>query len=130
MAKTQDPNTEARREAFRKYCESKGWKNPDGTWAVVDIGKHFDRKSNQINNILYGHGSFGPTVANALANYAGLGDGYFEPGGVSGNLSQVAYDLAKTFDQFGFDEDDGTESAAYNAAVAALVKFLPKRAAN
>ena len=130
MAKTQDPNTELRRAAFRAYCESKGWKNDDGTWASVEIGKHFNRKSNQINNILYGHGSFGPTVASALASYAGLSEGYFEPGGASGGLSPVAYELGRTFDNFGFDDEDGTENAAFNAAVAALVKFLPPRSAS
>lgn len=130
MAKTQDPNTELRRAAFRAYCESKGWKNDDGTWASVEIGKHFNRKSNQINNILYGHGSFGPTVASSLASYVGLSEGYFEPGGASGGLSPVAYELGRTFDNFGFDDEDGTENAAFNAAVAALVKFLPPRSAS
>lgn len=125
MAANKDPLTELRREKFRSYCESKGWRKPDGGWNSTDIGAHFDRKANQINNILTGMGSFGPTVANELAVNAGLPPYFFEP---SNTMTPTAYQLAKIFDSISFP-DDASRDSAFNAAAAALVKFLPPKPA-
>jgi hypothetical protein len=125
MAANKDPHTELRREKFRDYCEQKHWRKPDGGWLSTEIGEHFGRKSNQINNILTGHGSFGPSVANELALHAGLPPYYFEP---TNSMTPTAYQLAKIFDSIAFP-DDATRDAAFNAAAAALVRYMPQRPA-
>lgn len=128
MAAKKDPNTPERLKKFQDFCRARGWQ-PDGDrWLTNEAAAFFKRKSNQISDYLNGTAkSFGPTVANAMAKDAGLREYYFEPYSTSSGLSSVAYELGRTFDNFGFDEE--TESAAYNAAVAAMAKFLTPKSA-
>jgi hypothetical protein len=128
MAANKDPHTAERLKKFQDFCREKGWQSDSGRWLVTEAAAFFKRKPNQISDYLNGTAkSFGPTAANALAKDADLREFIFEPDAAAGGLSPVAYELARTFDNFGFDEK--TEDAAYNAAVAALVKFLkPKNA--
>lgn len=120
MAAKPDLHTQERRDKFKKYCESKGWK-ANGRWLNTEIAAHFGRQGNQIQNYLGGHGSFGPSVANEMAMHAGLPPYFFEP---SNTMSPVAFQLAKIFDSISFP-DDAPRDAAFNAAAAALVRFLP-----
>ena len=69
MAKTRvpDPLTEYRRRAFQKFCESKGWRHPDGRWKNSEIAAFFgDRKTQSITNLLTEAGSFGAQIARDL----------------------------------------------------------------
>lgn len=120
MAAKPDLHTKERRDKFRNYCESKGWR-VNGRWLNTEIANHFGRKGNQIQNYLGDHGSFGPSVANEMAIYASLPPYFFEP---SNTMSPVAFQLAKIFDSIAFS-DEASRDAAFNASSAALVRFLP-----
>ena len=124
MSAEQDRLTPARRQKFRQYCLDKGWFVAN-QWQLTEMEKHFGKKGNQIHNYLKDHGSFGPSVANDMAIHAGLPPYFFEP---SNTMSPVAYQLAKIFDSIAFS-DDATRDAAFNAASAALVRFLPPKPA-
>ena len=124
MAAKPDLHTQERRDKFRSYCESKGWR-VNGRWLNTEIAAHFGRAGNQIQNYLGDHGSFGPSVANEMAINAGLPPYFFEP---TNTMSPVAFQLAKIFDSISFP-DDASRDAAFNAAAAAIIKFLPPNAA-
>jgi len=126
MAAKQDPHTQERLQRFRDFCASRGWDGDGGRWQTAEIANFFGRKANQVSDYLNGTAkSFGPTVANEMALYAGLPPYFFEP---TNTMTPVAYQLAKIFDSIPFP-DDATRDAAYNAASAALVKFLPSKSA-
>jgi hypothetical protein len=123
MAAEKDPHTEERLELFRAYCEKKGWKDESGRWMVSEASAFFKREPNQVSNYLRGNTkTFGPRVASAMATSAGLPADTFEPNNSKNNLSPVAYELGRTFDQFKFTGD--VQTAAFNAAVAAMAAFL------
>ncbi len=128
MAAEKDPYKEERLKLFQDFCEKKGWKDENDRWLTSDVAEFFKRKPNQISNYLRGNTpTFGARVASDMARAAGLPSDIFEPNSQKKSLSSVAYQLGRTFDNFGFDEDTGTE--AFNAAVAALVRYLKPKSA-
>ena len=128
MAAEKDPYTAERLKLFQDFCEKKGWKDENDRWLVAEASEFFKRKPNQISNYLRGNTkTFGSRVASSMARDAGLTSDIFEPNPQKSSMSSVAYQLGRTFDSFGFDE--ATETEAFNAAVAALVRYLkPKNA--
>lgn len=69
MAKTRVPDqlTDFRRANFQKFCESKGWRHPDGRWKTSEIATFFNnRKTQTITNLLTAAGSFGAQIARDL----------------------------------------------------------------
>lgn len=121
MAARPDPNTDERRENFIKFCADHGWRDESGKWALSAIAKYFGRQPNQVNNILYGHGSFGPSVARSMALFAKLPTNTFEPG--SAKLSKDAYQLAQTFDMIP-ESDQERRNQAFADALRTLLKHV------
>lgn len=125
MAAVKDPFTQERLKLFQDFCERKGWKDENGRWSVTSAAEFFNRKPNQISNYLRGNTkTFGARVASDMARSAGLPPDIFEPNVLKNNLSPVAYELGRTFDNFGFAPE--VETIAYNAAVAAMASFLKR----
>jgi len=125
MAAEKDPYTEERLQLLRDFCEKKGWKDDNDRWLVSEIATFFGRKPNQVSNYLRGNTkTFGARVAASMARAADLPSDIFEPNSSRTSLSAVAYELGRTFDNFKFSGD--VETAAFNAAVAAMASFLKR----
>lgn len=77
MAK-KDPLSDTRRESFRAWCESMGWRTESGRWSTNDICSAIGKSYQQTSNILNGHGSFGATLAREIETHKGLPAGFFD----------------------------------------------------
>lgn len=77
MAK-KDPLTDVRRERFRLYCESRGWRHESGRWRLGEVAKALKKKNAYVGNLLNGFGSFGATSAREIEDVIGLPSGYLD----------------------------------------------------
>lgn len=77
MAK-KDPLSDFRRERFRDYINSRGWRSGAGRWALSEISAATGKSSQQVSNLLNGHGSFGATLCRELEDALGLNANFLD----------------------------------------------------
>lgn len=79
MAK-KDPLSDVRRERFREYIEKRGWRTDGGRWALGEISEATGKSTQQVSNLLNGHGSFGATLCRELEDLLDLPSNYLDGG--------------------------------------------------
>lgn len=77
MAK-KDELAPTRQRLLCEYCESRGWRNADGTWHITAIHEATGKAKTKISDLLNGKGPFGPVIARDLERAFDLPEGYFD----------------------------------------------------
>lgn len=78
MPRQPDPRTETRRERFRAYCRSKGWKPEGEDWKITEIAAATKKARNKVSDLLNGKGSFGAAIARDLEDALRLTEFFFD----------------------------------------------------
>lgn len=97
MPRQPDPRTETRRERFRAYCRSKGWKAEGEDWKITDIAAATKKARSKVSDLLNANGSFGSAIARDLEDALGLPDFFFD------GREGVAAEGEESFEQLGYE---------------------------